>query len=41
MHTFDLKDLAAKTIPAQFMHEIGLAELHGEFGEVVSASDLR
>lgn len=41
MHAFGLKDLAGKTISAQLMHEIGLAQLHGEFGEVVSASILR
>lgn len=37
--TFDFKDEAG-TIPAETMHRIGLAELRGEFAEVLDATEV-
>jgi nicotinamidase-related amidase len=36
--TFDFKD-AAGTIPAETMHRIGLAELRGEFAEILTTAE--
>jgi nicotinamidase-related amidase len=33
--TFDLEDLAGSLVPAQRLHDVGLAELHGEFAVVL------
>jgi len=33
--TFDLEGLDGGTIPAQVLHDTGLAELHGEFAMVL------
>ena len=35
--SFDLEDLDGRTIPAQTLHDVGLAELHGEFAMVLPA----
>ena len=35
--SFDLDDLEGRLIPAQTLHDVGLAELHGEFAMVLPA----
>lgn len=38
--TFDTTTPEGKTIPAEVMHEVGLAELRGEFAAVVTTEEL-
>lgn len=38
--TFDATTPEGKTIPAEVMHEVGLAELRGEFAEVMTTEEL-
>ncbi len=38
--TFDFKALDGSLIPAETMHQVGLAELHGEFAQVRSTADI-
>lgn len=38
--TFDTTTPEGKTIPAEVMHEVGLAELRGEFAEVMTTEEL-
>jgi nicotinamidase-related amidase len=33
--TFDMKAPGGRVIPAEEMHEVGLAELHGEFATIL------
>lgn len=39
-HAFDFKSLDGKTLPAELMHEVGLAELNGEFATVESTNQI-
>lgn len=39
-HTFDFKGLDGKTIPAQVMHDVGLAEIHKEFATVLWTEEI-
>lgn len=38
--TFDRKGIDGRMIPAETMHEIGLAELHGEFATVLTSAQV-
>lgn len=38
--TFDTKDQNGELIPAEIMHKVNLASIHGEFADVVSSKDL-
>jgi nicotinamidase-related amidase len=38
--TFDSRDADGATIPAETMHRVGLAELHGEFAAVRTTDDV-
>lgn len=39
-HAFDFKGIDGKYLPAQLMHEVGLAELNGEFAQVMSTQEI-